>query len=42
MSPGPFFSLSNCASKGLGARLALLPLTVALPRDGVKAAGLTK
>lgn len=42
VSPGSFFSLSNCASKGLEARLALLPLTVALPRDGVKATGLTK
>ena len=42
VTPGPFFSLSNSASEDLGAGLPLLPLAVAPPGDGVKAAGLTK
>lgn len=43
MPPGPLLpSLPDSASKGLGAGLPLLPLAVAPPGDGVKAAGLTK
>lgn len=42
VTPGPLFSLTNSASQGVGAGLPPLPLAVAPPGDGVKAAGLTR